>query len=269
MNFYKTVAFIKRDFIILASYKMAFLTTSLGAVFPLLSYFFIAKLMPSGSTQSIAKYGGDYFSFTLIGIAFTTYFTMAVQEFSALMRRDQMAGCLEALLSSQTDTKSLIFMSAIFKFIHNGTVLIFMFVIAYFFLGFNIAKINIASTILTLLLSFITFISLGIFSAAGTILFKQGEPFGFIFGTLSSLLGGAVFPIALLPFGLKIFSYVIPITYSLDALRLAILQGYSISMLSQQLIILTSISIFLLPMSLKFFEWAVEKGKRNGTLMQY
>ena len=269
MNLYKTFAFIKRDFIILTSYKMALLTTTFGAIFPLLSYFFIAKLMPQNSVKSIEIYGGNYFSFTLIGIAFTTYFTMAVQEFSALMRRDQMAGCLEALLSSQTDTKSLIFMSAIFKFIHNGTVLIAMFIIAIFFLGFDISKINIASTILTLLLSFITFISLGIFSAAGTILFKQGEPFGFIFGTLSSLLGGAVFPIALLPFGLKMFSYIIPITYSLDALRLAILQGYSISMLWQQLIILTSISLFLLPMSLNFFEWAVEKGKRNGTLMQY
>lgn len=266
---YKTKAFIKRDFIILISYKMALFTTTLGAVFPLLSYFFIAKLMPTSAVKSIAIYGGNYFSFTLIGIAFTTYFTMAVQEFSALMRRDQMAGCLEALLSSQTDTKSIIFMSAIFKFIHNGTVLIIMFLIAYLFLDFDISKINIASTMLTIFLSFITFVSLGIFSAAGTILFKQGEPFGFIFGTLSSLLGGAVFPIALLPFGLKMFSFIIPITYALDALRLSILQGYSISMLYQQLIILAVMSIILLPLSLKFFEWAVEKGKRNGTLMQY
>ena len=169
MNFHKTTAFIKRDFIILTSYKMAFLTTSLGAVFPLLSYFFIAKMVPGNLQEGLTKYGGDYFSFMLIGIAFTTYFTMAVQEFSALMRRDQMAGCLEALLSSQTDTKSLIFMSAIFKFIHNGSVLIIMFVIAILFLGFDISKINLASMLLTVFLSFITFISLGIFSAAGTI----------------------------------------------------------------------------------------------------
>lgn len=269
MNLFKTKAFIKRDFIILTSYKMSLLTTSFGVVFPLLSYFFIGKLMPTGSTKSISLYGGDYFSFVLIGIAFTTYFTMAVQEFSALMRRDQMAGCLEALLSSQTDTKSLILMSAIFKFIHNGTVLIIMFVIACFFLDFDISKINVLSMLLIVFLSFITFVSLGIFSAAGTILFKQGEPFGFIFGTLSSLLGGAVFPIALLPYWLKMFSFIIPITYSLDALRLSILQGYSINMLSHQVIILAIMSIILLPMSLVFFEWAVENGKRNGTLMQY
>lgn len=269
MTLNKAIAFIKRDFIILSSYKMAMITTSLGTVFPLLSYFFISKLVPVNVHESLSKYGGDYFSYTLIGIGFTTYFTMAVQEFSVLMRRDQMAGCLEALLSSQTDVKSLIFMSAIFKFIHNGLVLIIMFVFAILFLGFDLSKINLLATVVISFLSFIIFISLGIFSAAGTILFNQGEPFGFIFGTLSSLFGGAVFPVALLPFGLKIFSVIIPITHSLDALRLSILKGYSIGMLTQQMIILSGLALSLLPLSLKFFEWAIEKGKRNGTLTQY
>lgn len=269
MNLYKIRAFIKRDSTILLSYKMALITTTAGTIFPLLSYFFVAKLVPGNTHESLDKYGNDYFAFILIGIAFTTYFIMAIQEFSALMRRDQMAGCLEALLSSQTDTKSLIFMSAIFKFLHNGSVLIFMFVIAVMFLGFDISNINIPAALLSFVLSLIVFISLGIISAAGTIIFKQGEPFSIIFGSLSSLLGGAFFPIALLPPGLKMFSFVIPITYSLDALRLSILQGYSISMLSNQLLILLGIALLMFPVSLKFFEWAVKKGKRDGTLIQY
>jgi ABC-2 type transport system permease protein len=266
---YKISAFIKRDFTILLSYKMALITTTVGTIFPLLSYFFITKLVPDNSQQSLAAYGGDYFSFILIGISFTTYFTMAVQEFSATTRRDQMAGCLEALLSSQTDTKSLIFMSAVFKFLHNGLVLIFMFVFSALFLGFDYSNINLPAFLISLILSLVIFIGLGIFSAAGTIIFKQGEPFGIIFGSLSSLLGGAVFPVTLLPFGLKIFSYIIPITYSLEALRLSILQGYTITMLFHQLIILFCIALIVFPLSLKFFKWAVEKGKREGTLMQY
>ena len=270
IKFFKVKAFIKRDFYILLSYKMALITSTMGTVFPVLTYFFISKLVPAGSSQEgLAEYGGDYFSFTLIGIAFMTYFTTAIQEFSATTRRDQMAGCLEALLSSQTDTKSIIFMSALFKFIHNGSILVFMFLISVLFLDFDISNINILSLIVTLGLSMIVFVSLGIFSAAGTIIFKQGEPFGLIFTSVSSLLGGAVFPIALLPAGLKVFSIVIPITYSLDALRLSILKGYSVAMLSKQLLILGVIAVIVFPLSLKFFGWAVEKGKRDGTLMQY
>ena len=269
MKLYKLKAFIKRDFTIFLSYKMALVTATFGTVFPMLSYFFIAKLIPEKSQESLLQYGGDYFSFTLIGIAFTTYFMMAVQEFSATTRRDQMAGCLEALLSSQTDTKSIIFMSAIFKFIHNGTVLIFMFSVSALFLGFDLSNMNIFSTVVTLVLSLLVFISLGIFSAGGTIIFKRGEPFSIIFGSLSSLLGGAVFPIAILPEGIQVFSYLVPITYALDALRLSILKGYTIAMLSSQLIILFCIALILFPLSLKFFEWAVERGKKSGTLMQY
>jgi ABC-2 type transport system permease protein len=160
-------------------------------------------------------------------------------------------------------------MSAVFKFIHNGIVLIFMFLVASLFLDFDLSQINIPSALLTLVLSLISFISLGIISAAGTILFKQGEPFSLIFGSLSSLLGGAVFPITILPIGLRIFSYCFPITYSLDALRLSILQGYSIDMILNQILILFVFAAILLPFSLKFFEWSVERGKQNGTLMQY
>ena len=269
MKLFKLSAFLKRDLTILLSYKMSMITSTVGTIFPLLTFFFIAKLMPEKAPESLAKYGGDYFAFSLVGIAFTTYFMMAIQEFSATTRRDQMAGCFEALLSSQTNTKSLILMSGIFKFIHNGTVIIFMFLFASLFLGFDITNINIPSALLAFILSLIVFISLGIFSAAGTIIFKQGEPFSFVFGGVSSLLGGTIFPIAILPAGIKMFSYFIPITYSLDALRLSILQGYSIPMIATQLLFLTATAIVLFPLSLWFFEWAIEKGKREGTLMQY
>ncbi len=268
MKLFKVLAFIKRDYKILISYKIAFITSILGTIFPLLSYFFISKLVPDHQ-ESLVKYGGDYFAFTIIGVAFTTYFTMALQQFSANIRRDQMAGCLEALLSSQTDTKSLIFMSAIFRFLFNGLILIFMFILSIVFLGFDFSKINIPSFILALLLSLVIFVSLGIFSAAGTVRYKQGEPFALIFATLGSLFGGAIFPISLLPVGFKIFSYIIPITYSLEALRLSILQGYTIGMLSQQLLILFCIALVVLPLSLKFFDLTIEKGKKDGTLMQY
>jgi len=78
-----------------------------------------------------------------------------------------------------------------------------------------------------------------------------------------------MFPISMFPEWIRVFSYIMPVTYSLDALRLSIIKGYSISMLSDQLIILFCVGLVLLPLSLKFFEWAVEKGKRTGKLMQY
>jgi len=266
---YKIGGFIKKDFYIETSYKMGFLLSILSAILPVFSYFFIGKLMQGQKLPNVALYSNDYFSFALIGISFSTYFNLAIQTFSGSMRRAQMAGCLEAILSSQTDSKTMVFLSSLYSFISTGIFLICIFLVSWLFLGFNFSNMNMGATLLSVFFSLTTFVSLGIFSGAGTIIFKQGEPFSFIFGSVSSLLGGAVFPITVLPSWMQIFSYIVPITYSLDALRLSILKGYTINMISQQLIVLGVFSLILFPSSLFFFKWAVEKGKRDGTLMQY
>ena len=269
MIYLKAKSFIKRDFIIESSYKLNFILTFMTSTFPVISFFFVSKLVKGGDSMGLEKYGGSYFSFVLIGIAFTRFFQLAVDTFSGSIKRAQMAGCLEAILSSQTDTQTIVLLSSLYSFFSAGIQLFFMFAIGAFFFGFDLSNINIFASFLVLLISLLTFMSLGILSAAGTVIFKQGEPIAWLFGAFSALLGGAMFPISVMPHWLQIISKVFPITYSLDALRLAVLKGYSVAMLSNQLITLVSMSIVLFPLSLKIFNWAVERGKRDGTLMQY
>jgi len=61
----------------------------------------------------------------------------------------------------------------------------------------------------------------------------------------------------------------IPITHSLEAMRLSMLKGYSVHQISDQLIVLAAITVVLLPSSLIIFERAVIKGKKEGTLISY
>ncbi|WP_333820170.1 ABC transporter permease [Ohtaekwangia sp.] len=268
-NFSKALSFIKKDYCIESSYKMAFLISVANSFLPIISFFFVSKLIESSQAESLARYGGEYFPFALIGIAFTRFFQLAILTFADSIRRSQMAGCLEAVLCSQTNPKSIVFMSSFYSFISAGVQLILMFVVGILFFDFDISRMNVPGTLVAMVLSLFTFISLGIFAASGTILFKKGEPFGYVASTLSSILGGAYFPIAIMPAWLQLVSVFVPITYSLDALRLTMLQNYSIGMISEQLLILALVSVVLFPLSLKTFEWAVEKGKRDGTLVQH
>lgn len=269
MTLTKVTAFIKRDFQIETSYKLAFILWIVNSAFPIISYFFIGRLMEGSHPEALAKYGTNYFSFVLIGISFTSYFTAAITIFSGSIRRAQMAGCLEAILSSQTNPRTIVLMSSFYSFISSAVIMFIMFIISILFFGFDISNINIPSFLISFLLSLVVFISLGIFSASGTIVFKQGDPFQFIFGALSSLLGGAVFPVSILPDWLKAVSDFIPITYSLDILRFSILKGYGIGQLSHQFFILLIMAVILFPLSLQTFNWAVNRGKRTGTLMDY
>lgn len=265
----KARGFIKRDFLIESSYKMNFIMTMLNSTFPVISFFFVSKLITGSKALSLEKYGGDYFSFALIGIAFTRFFQLAVDTFSGNIKRAQMAGCLEAILSSQTDSKTVVLLSSIFSFLSAGVQLVFMFLISVLFFDFDFSHINIPAALFSLTASMLIFVSLGIFSAAGTVIFKQGEPIGWLFGAISGFIGGAMFPVTIMPGWLQFISMIFPITYALDAIRLSVLQGYSIAMLQEQLAILIGMSLILFPLSLRTFKWAVEKGKRDGTLMQY
>ena len=72
-----------------------------------------------------------------------------------------------------------------------------------------------------------------------------------------------------MPEWLQYISAILPTTYALDALRLSMLQNFSLDMLGYRLVILATMALILFPLSLKTFQWAVERGKKDGTLMQY
>lgn len=267
-NFYKLGSFIKKDYLIESSYKLNFILTFLSSIFPIATVYFIGKMLNSASFE-ITRYGGKYFPFALIGVAFCRFFQVAIDTFSGNIKRSQMAGCLEAILSSQTGAKSVVLFSAIYSFISALIQLIVMLILSCALFNFGLLNINIPASLLVFFLSLVIFISLGILSAAGTVVFKQGEPVAWLFGLLSSLLGGAMFPVQLMPSWMQLIAKAFPITYTLDALRLAMLNNYSIAMLSSELLILLIIALILFPLSLIIFEFTIEKGKRDGTLMLY
>lgn len=269
MNLYKVWLFVKKDFIIQSSYKMAFFLGILEAMLPIVSLYFVGKLVKEVDITSLEKYGGKYFPFAFIGVTFVAFFQMSLNTFSGSIRRAQYSGCFEAILSSQTEPKYIVIMSSVYSFLSAGLKLVVTFLIAVVLFGFDFSQANFFSTVATIIISLFVFISLGIIAAAGTIFFKEGEPIGWFLGLMSFLLSGAMFPITVMPKWLQFIASLSPITYSLDALRLAILKNYSLAMLNNQLVTLLWIAILLFPLSLFIFDWTIRKGKKDGTLVMY
>jgi ABC-2 type transport system permease protein len=98
---------------------------------------------------------------------------------------------------------------------------------------------------------------------------KKGDPFNWIFTSLSWLLGGIYYPIEVLPHWAQKLAQFLPITHALEGMRLAILRGYSLTALLPHIIPLSIITFFLLPVSLHIFRFALKKTKINGSLIQY
>jgi ABC-2 type transport system permease protein len=265
----KAWAFILRDFRSESSYKISFVMGAMESITLLVLFYFLSELITNGSAPSLSKYGDRYLPYVLIGLGFARYFDLTLRMFSESIRLAQVTGCLEAMLSSQTDCVTIVLMSSLYGLITGAAQLILILVAGVVAFGVDFSRINVAATLLVSLLSILIFVALGVISAGAIVWFKKGDPITWILGSFGSILGGAYFPVALMPGWVQKISMLIPITYSLDALRLTILQGYSISMVAKPLITLGLIAAILLPASLILFNALVRKGRKDGTLMQY
>jgi ABC-2 type transport system permease protein len=265
----KAAAFIRRDFQIESSYKMNFVMNVIDSMMILIFFYFLNELIARGQSRYLDRYGGHFLAFSVIGLAFARYFQLTLRMFSESIRAAQLSGCLEAMLSSQTDALTIVLMSSLYGLISGAAQPLLILATGAFVMGVDLTHMNFLATILVLVFSILTFVAFGVLSAATILWLKRGDPLAWVLGGLGTMLGGAYFPIEVLPPWLQKVSFLIPITYSLDALRLTMLKGYSLQMVARPLLVLVLMAAILLPLSLAIFAAMVRKGRIEGTLMQY
>ncbi len=269
MNFRKPFAFLKRDFLINSSYKLSFLFDFGVIVFSVLTFFFIAKLFGKNASKYLTNYGGDYFPFVLIGIAFYGYLSTAMSSFTAAIGQEQSLGTLEAIILSPTKISTVLISGSIWNFLFTSFRIFLYILIGVLFFNFPVDKINIPAVIIILLLTIISFSSLGIISASFILVLKRGNPINWLFSGISRFLGGVYFPITILPLWVQKISHLLPITYSLHGMRMAMLMGHSIKDIRQDIFALILFSIIFLPFSIFCFKFAIRKAKKAGSLIYY
>ena len=265
----KAWAFIVRDYRIESGYKASFFMRIVESVMLLVLFYFLAELIPMRRSAALGKYGDHYFPYVVIGMAFARYFDLTLRMFSESIRTAQVTGCLEAMLSSQTGAVPVVLMSSFYSLIAGAVQLLFILIAGAFAFGVDFSHMNIPATLLALVLSIALFVAFGVLSAAAVVWLKKGDPVTWILGGFGSILGGAYFPLDVMPVWMQKVSLLIPITYSLDALRLTMLRGQSLIMVAKPLAMLTAMTAILLPASLGLFAAAVRRGRREGTLMEY
>jgi ABC-2 type transport system permease protein len=118
-------------------------------------------------------------------------------------------------------------------------------------------------------LSIVICAAIGLFTAGVQVWVQKGSAVLWLLGSASSLLAGALFPIAALPRPVRMLADALPFTHALTGLRLALLQAANGPGLVRQVEILVLFSLLLLPLSVIFFSWTVRRARQFGTLSFY
>ncbi len=158
----KALAFIYKDFISATSYKFAFIAQWFAIFFGALTFYFLSKLFGSAVLPYLKPYGGDYFSFVLIGIAFASYLQVSLNSFSNVIREAQVLGTLEALLVTQTEIPTIVISASLYSFVMTSVRVIVYLLLGAIFFGLDIGDANFIGALVILLLTIVSFSSLGI-----------------------------------------------------------------------------------------------------------
>jgi ABC-2 type transport system permease protein len=263
------IAFFKRDLSQALSYRLSFIMQLVGTFISVASFYFLSKLFGSALVPQLEQYGGDYFSFILIGLAFSGYISLSLSNYAQSIREGQMMGTLEVMLLSPTRLSTILFSSSLWSYVFT-TINVFVYLIlGVFIFGFSVSHANFVAALVVLILSIASFSGFGILSAAVVLLVKKGDPIAWLFGGASNLLAGVYYPISVLPGWLEPISRILPLTYALDAMRLTMLKGYSLYEVRFDLLILLAFTIFLTPLAFFVFRKALKRAKMEGSLIQY
>jgi len=262
-------AFLKRDVSVALSYRLSFAMQIFGIFFSVASFYFLSRLFGAALVPQLEQYGGDYFSFVLIGLAFSSYLGLSLSNFSSSIREGQTTGTLEIMLLSPTRLSAILVSSSLWSYVMTTINVIIYLVVGALVFGFNVSNANFLTAFVMLVLSIASFSGIGILSAAMVLVVKKGDPISWVFGGASSLLAGVFYPISVLPNWLTPLSHVLPLTYALDGMRLAMLRGYSLYQVRLDILVLLGFALVLTPISFWAFRAALRRAKKEGSLIQY
>ena len=261
-------AFLRRDLRDALTYKLSFVTSVTSIFLSSATFYFVARLVPRDA-PSLAPFGGDYFSFAVVGIAFSSLLGVFQEGLASVVRSAQLAGTLEALLVTPAPLPAVLFGSSLYALLFQAFRTVLHLGVALAFFGLSLGRVNVPGVLAVGALTVLCFLSVGILSASFILVYKLGNPFGWVLGSVSGLLGGVVFPVALLPPWIRWVSSLLPVTYALDGMRKSLLASAGFAEVLPDVAALAAFAAVLLPLSLAAFRLAVRKAKRDGTLSHY
>ena len=172
-------------------------------------------------------------------------------------------------MTTSTPAPVLIFLSAMSAFAGNTVQLLFYLGGGLLLAGSLPQSPNVAGCIVIFGLSLVIALAIGILAAALQLAIQKGSALVWLLGSGVWFMTGTLFPVTTLPKPLQVLAQLIPITHSLAAMRLALLQGAGFSLLASEIAILAFFSCILLPTSLIIFSYTLRRARLEGTLSFY
>ena len=265
----KVPAFIRRDFLVAWSYRLAFFTDWIGMIVQLVTFAFIGRLVDPASVPTFGSRPATYLEFAAVGIALSSFMAVALGRVHAVIRQEQLQGTLESLLITPTAYSTIQMGSVAYDLAYVPVRTVIFFVFTSLLFGADFQWSGLLPTVVILIV-YIPFVwGIGIAGGAWVLTFRRGTGVIGVAMTLLTLGSGTYFPVQVLPGWIRAIVGVLPLKLALDGVRSALLGGAGWADIAPRVLALVPYAALSLAVGTWAFRAALSRERRRGTLGMY
>jgi len=265
----KVAAFVRRDFLIMVSYRAGFLGDFVQLAVQTLLFALFGRVVDD---KLLPTYGGThagYLEFVVIGASLALVTGILLQRVSTAIRTEQMVGTLEALLVTPTRIGTLQIGAVAMELLEVPLRLALFFTALTLGLGLDLHASG-ALPALAVLVAYLPFVwGLGLLSAALVVTFRRGAGLTGILVLGLGIASGAYVPLSAMPDWLSSAVSWNPMARALDSLRETLIGGTGFGAVGSDVLVLAPLSAVTLALGAAAFSWAIARERRLGTLGVY
>ncbi len=258
------LAVARRDAMVLASYRTAFVSQILQAIFTLTLFYYMSRLLSLNAFGS----ADEYYAFLVVGLVVLRILIATVGQLPRTIRQELVAGTFERLIVSPLGAVGGVLGMTLFPLL--SALLVGLVMITFAAVAFGLSLAGTAPLALpAAALAGLAMTPLAVLLAAAVLAFKQATGGAMAVTALLTLVAGFYFPVSILPAWIEWASEVQPLTPSLDLMR-HLLIGLPLSEPAWlEVGKLIGFTLVLSAASLVVLRAAVEWGQRRGTIIEY
>jgi ABC-2 type transport system permease protein len=265
----KLPAFLRRDFLVAWTYRLAFVVDWLNLFGQILVFSLVGRLIDPSTLPVIGGEQVTYVEFVVTGIAVTTLLQISLGRVVAATREEQLMGTLEALLMTPTSQWTIQVGLVVYDLVYVPIRTLGIVLIAVLLFDASIHASGLGPAIAILLMFMLFAWGVGMLGAALVLTFRRGVNV-LTFATSIVMIGSnAYVPVDVLPSWAAWIAVINPVTFAIDGVRGALLGGGGWQDAVDTIVILLPIALISLIVGVVSIKLALARERRRGTLGLY
>jgi ABC-2 type transport system permease protein len=258
-------AVVKRDFLIMFSYRARFVTNLVSGFFILTVFHFISRLVHVSTFPT----SDSYYAYVVIGLITLQVLNSTLASPPSTLRQELVAGTFERFVVSPFGATRAMLATLLFPFLSALTSALAMLIFAEAVFGVNLDWATLPLLVPVSILVALSFAPFGVAFLAVVLLVKQAVSGANFLIAGISLIAGLYFPVSLLPAWMRWMSDAQPFTPAVDLMRHVMVATDLRQSLWIELAKLVGFTAVLMPLAIGGLIAALRVSRRRGTILEY